>query len=228
MEKNKVKIDFNEPHITYRNKNGEKVVGVTTALGLLAKQALIPWAYNRGKAGLELYESKDKAANIGTIVHFRILAYYKGYEVDNSNIAPDVWETTEKSMQSFYEWAKNRNVKPIIIEKPFVHEELKYGGTPDLYGLVDNELTLVDFKTGSNLYDEHFIQLAAYLKLIISQGHEVKKVIILNVPKSKGDSFQIKSISADNLETEFQLFLKCTDIYYLQKSIKENKSGGLN
>jgi hypothetical protein len=225
MEKNKVKIDFNEPHITYRNKNGEKVVGVTTALGLLNKPALVPWAYNRGKAGLELYESRDKAANIGTIVHFRILAYYKGYEVDNSNIAPDVWEATEKSMQSFYEWAKNRDVKPEIIEQPFVSEKLNYGGTPDLYGLVDNELTLTDFKTGSNLYDEHFIQLAAYLNLLNEHEHFPKKVIILNIPKSEGDAFQVKSISAENLKNEFQLFLRCVDIYYLQKQIKAYKKG---
>jgi hypothetical protein len=149
MEKNKVKIDFNEPHITYRNKNGEKIPGCTTVLSILSKPALVPWAYNRGKAGLELYESRDKAANIGTIVHFRILAYYKGYEVDNSNIAPDVWKLSENSMQSFYEWARPRNVKPILIEEPCVSEKYQYGGTFDILGEMDGELTLLDFKVGS-------------------------------------------------------------------------------
>jgi len=226
-ELKKVKINFNEPHIIYKNSKEQKIVGTTTALNILSKPALIPWAYKRGRDGLELYESRDKAANVGTIIHARIMAYFLGYEIDNCNISPEVWKLTDNSLLSFFEWARPRKLKTILVETPLVSEKYQYGGTPDLYGLVDNEPTLTDFKTGSNLYDEHFIQLAAYLNLIIEQKYEVKKVIILNIPKSENDSFQVKSISAENLEVEFQLFLRCVDIYYLQKQIKANKTGGI-
>lgn len=225
-----IKINFNEPHITYKNAAGEKIVGVTTALGLLAKPALIPWAYKRGKDGLELYESRDKAADIGTIVHARIMYYYKGFKVDNSNISPEAWQLSENSMKSFYEWAKPRKVKPIIIEEPMVSEKYQYGGTPDIFGEMDGELTLLDFKSGSGLYEEHFIQLSGYLQLLREAGHFPKKIVILNIPKTLDDSFSTKSISADEytMELRFRKFIKLVEIWHLDKHVKEYLKGGLN
>jgi len=223
--KEKIRINFNEPHITYKLSDGTPVVGVTTAIGILNKPALVPWAYKRGKDGLSLYDSRDKAANIGTIVHARIMAYFKGFEIDNSNISPECWKASEESMRSFFEWAKNKKIIPLVIEEPAVNEKYKYGGTPDLYALIDDEPTLTDFKTGSGIYDEHFIQLAAYLNLPTKDNLKVKKAIILNIPKSKDDSFQIKSISAKNLKDEFKIFLNCVNIYYLTKKIENNKKG---
>lgn len=225
----KVRIDFNEPHITYKNAAGEKIVGVTTALGMLNKPALVPWAYNRGREGLELYESRDKAANIGTIIHARIMYYYKGLEVDNSNISPEVWDMTDNCMKSFYEWARPRKVKPILMEQPLISEKYQYGGTFDIYGKMDGELTLLDFKSGSGLYDEHFIQLAAYLQLLKEAGHNPVKIVILNIPKTNDDSFTLKSISADeySLELRFKKFIKLVEIWHLDKELKKYQKGGL-
>jgi len=225
----KVKINFSEPHITYKNKAGEKVVGVTTALGILNKPALVPWAYNRGKAGLELYGSRDKAANIGTIVHERIMAYYKGYEIDDSNIAPDVWKLTDNCMQSFYQWAEPRNVKPELIEVPMVSEKYQYGGTFDLLGVMDGELTLLDFKTGSGLYEEHFVQVAGYMQLIREAGYNPIKVMILNIPKTSDDSFTVQSISADqeSMKLRFDKFIRLVEIWHIDKKLKDYKNGGL-
>ena len=225
----KIKIDFNEPHITYKNSKGEKVVGVTTALGLLNKPALIPWAYKRGREGLELYESRDKAANVGTIVHACIMAYYKAYEIDHSNISPDVWKMVKACMKSFYEWARPRNVRPILIEEPLISEKYQYGGTFDIYGEMDGELTLLDFKSGSGLYEEHFIQLAGYLQLLREAGHKPVKIIILNIPKTKDDSFTLKSISANeySLELRFKKFIKLVEYWHLDKELKEYQKEGL-
>ena len=229
IEKIKVKIDFNEPHITYRNSKGEKVVGVTTAIGILAKPALIPWAYKRGKDGLELYESRDRAANVGTIVHERIMAYYKRYEIDDSNIAPDVWEATENCMKSFYQWATPRNVKPELVEVPLISEQYQYGGTFDLLGDMDGELTILDFKTGSGLYEEHFIQVAGYLQLVREAGYSPVKVVILNIPKTADDSFTVKSISADSevMKLRFKKFINLVEIWHIDNQLKKYKNGGL-
>jgi len=223
----KVRINFNEPHITYKNSKEKKIAGTTTALNILAKPALIPWAYKRGKDGLELYESRDKAANIGTIIHARIMAYYLGYEIDNYNISPEVWKLSNNSMKSFFDWAQPRNVKPKLIETPLISEKHQYGGTPDVYGEMDKRLTLLDFKTGSGIYPEHFLQLAAYSQLLNENGYKHEKIIILNIPKSEGDSFQVQQVSADNLKPEFKKFIYCVKIYYLNKEIKNKKSGGV-
>ena len=227
VEKPKVKLDFNKSHTIYVNSKEQKIVGYSAALWVLNKPALIPWAYNRGREGLELYESRDKAADIGTIIHARIMAYFLEYEIDDCNISPETWKLTENSLGSFYEWVKPRNVKPMLIETPLISEKYQYGGTPDVYGEMDGQFTLLDFKTGSWIYDEHSLQLAAYSQLLTENGYNHTKCVILNIPKSSDDSFSIKSISSKNLKLEFKLFLKCVEIYYLQKEIKDRKKGGV-
>ena len=58
------------PASGYRLKDGTKVPGTTGIIGRFKESgALIYWAYKRGKDGLELYESRDRAATLGTIVH---------------------------------------------------------------------------------------------------------------------------------------------------------------
>jgi len=222
----KVKINFNEPHITYKNAKEQKIVGTTTALNILAKPALIGWAYKKGLAGENLYE-KDIAANIGTIIHARIMAHLLGYEIDNFNISPEVWKLSDNSLLSFFEWAKPRKLKPILVETPLISEKYQYGGTPDIYGEMDSKLTLLDFKTGSGIYPEFFLQIAAYSNLLVENGYPHEKIIILNIPKSEGDSFQVQQVSSDKLELEFKKFIHCVEIYYIDKEIKNNKKGGI-
>jgi len=222
-----VRLDFDKAHITYKNSKGQKVVGVTTALNLKSKPALIPWAYKRGKDGLELYESRDKAANIGTIVHARIMGYFRGYEINDCNISKETWQHTEESMKSFYEWARPRKVKPILVEMPMISEKYRFGGTPDVYGEMDNLLTLLDFKTGSGIYADQFLQVAAYSKMLKENGYNHKKIIILNIPKSKGDRFRVENVSADELELEFKEFLYFAKAWELEKQIKARKTGGV-
>ncbi len=227
IEKPKVKLDLNKAHISYVDLMEQKIVGCTTALGVLAKPALIPWAYKRGRDGLELYETRDKSANVGTIVHARIMGYFLDYEIDDYNISKEVWDFTEESMKSFYEWIKPRNVKPILVETPLISNKYRYGGTPDIYGEMDGQLTLLDFKTGSGIWDEHFLQAAAYSQLLTENSYPHTKIIILNIPKSKGDHFSVENISTSELDLEFKKFMHCVEIYYLDKEIKYKKTGGV-
>jgi hypothetical protein len=226
-EKKKVRLDFNKAHITYKDSMEQKVVGVTTALNVLAKPALIPWAYKRGKDGLELYESRDKSGDIGTIIHARIMAYFLDYEIDNFNVSPESWKLSDNSLISFYEWARPRKVKSILVETPLISEKYRYGGTPDVYGEMDSRLTLLDFKTGAAIYPDFFLQVAAYSKLLIENGYPHEKIIILNIPKSEGDSFQVQQIGSDDLELQFKKFMHCVEIWELDREMKIKKTGGV-
>ena len=67
------------PRKGYFLKDGTKVPGTTTIIGRFKESgALIAWAYKRGKDGLELYDSRDKAAEIGTIIHGLVERFLKG------------------------------------------------------------------------------------------------------------------------------------------------------
>jgi hypothetical protein len=223
----KVKLNFNEPHITYKNAKEQKIVGVTTALNELAKPALIMWAYNKGLNNENLYE-KDESANAGTVVHARILGQFLGYEIDKYNISQEVWDWTENSIQSFNEYIKGKKIEVILAETPLVSEKFQYGGTLDLLAKVDGVCELWDYKTGSGIYDTHIYQLSALRQLVIENGFEApERVVPINIPKGPDDSFAIQSICADNLEDEFKLFLHCVEIWNLKRIIKNKKKGKL-
>jgi len=221
----KVKINFNEPHITYKNSKEQKIVGVTTALNKLDKPPLIGWAYNKGLKGENLYE-KDESANVGTVVHARILGLFLGYEIDKYNISEQVWDWSENSISSFKEYIKGKVIKVIIAETPLISEKYQYGGTLDLFADVDGFLELWDFKSGTGIYETHIYQLAALRHLLIENDYLIpERVIPINIPKSPDDSFAIQSINANNLEDEFKIFLDLVDIYYRQRDIKNKKKG---
>ena len=50
----------------------------------------------------------------------------------------------------------------IASEISIVHEELEYGSTLDCLAECNEKLSLCDWKTGSGIYEDHKIQLAAY------------------------------------------------------------------
>jgi hypothetical protein len=260
--KTKVKIDFNEPHITYRLKNGTPVVGVTTALGELNKPALPIWGFNTGREprfnsiteaavitstelkklkkaeavswafgvgqqrkNASLYEKVDKAANIGTIAHAILQERERGNEIDNSNITPDNWAYALECVKSHDKWFEGMNIETIFVEKAFVSEQYRYGGTLDKYAMITGEETLIDYKSGKDIYDEYFFQLIAYCMLAIENGFPVKRAIIVNMPKTRGDNFKIQSYNFAYLLDNgyFDVFLNSVGIYYAKKKIKAAK-----
>ena len=262
-EKKKVKLDFSKPHITYRNKNGQVVVGTTTAINKLDKPALPPWGFNMGREPMyssipeackllevdtnkmtkeeailwafatgnirknaSLYGKRDKAAEIGTVAH-EILHYReRGLEIDNSNIQEDVWKLALVCVESHDKWFEGQNIKTILFEKDFVSEEHLYGGTLDKLAEINNELTVIDYKTGKDLYETNFIQLIAYINLAIEQGYDVKRGIAVNMPKTKGSSFAIKSVTVETLFEAgyFEWFLSSRDAYYSEAKTKAFKN----
>lgn len=261
----KVTIDFDKPHITYRNKIGKVVVGTTTALNKLAKPALPLWGFNQGKEPMydsiteaakatgfdlnnskieeaiswafsvgqqrknqSLYGKRDKAANIGTVAHEILHQREKGLEIDNSNIRKDVWKLALECVKSHDKWFEGMKMKTILFEKDFVSEKHQYGGTLDKLGLaiISKELVLIDYKTGKDIYEENFIQLIAYINLAIEHGHDVKRGIAVNMPKTKGDSFAVKSLPTETLFEAgyFDWFLAAKNAYYAEARTKKYKN----
>jgi hypothetical protein len=68
------------PNKGYRIRNGDSVPGTTSITGRFGdKSALIPWAWKRGRDFPEepLYGSRDKAGELGSIVHEMAERYIK-------------------------------------------------------------------------------------------------------------------------------------------------------
>ena len=154
---------------------------------------------------------------MGSLAHEMILAHFKGEELDLSRYSPVQVDLAENSLISFYEWEKRHTVEPIFCEKAIVSERLKYGGTLDLYCLLDGVYTLVDFKTGKHVYDEYFVQTSGYKNLLTENGLPVERVQILRIGRDETEGFEERHIT--NTDKYFSIFVNLLDIYYLKKDL---------
>lgn len=175
-----VHLDFDP--IKHRYKiNGKYANGVTTALGIKAKPQLVYWAARMaseyvkqhiqpGKAldEIEIQElvegaknahlrRRDGAADMGTYVHNWIEDYVNGEEPEMP-VSPKL----AKTINSFKEWYDTANIEVVEAERMLCSPTLMLAGTPDLICRVDGKLTIMDWKTGSGIYPEMFMQMAAY------------------------------------------------------------------
>jgi len=205
-----------QAHIQYQLKDGTFVPGVTTVLGILAKNALIHWAWKCGREGLDYREVRDTAADVGTLAHYLILCHIKGETPDTSEYSPNDLEKANNCLAKYLRWEKEHPITPVMIETPLISEEYRYGGTLDLLAEYDGKFTLVDFKTGKAIYPEMLSQVAAYWKLLEEQGWPVSSARILRIGTDEDEGFEERIRTS--LDNEWQIFKHCLEIYRLQKA----------
>ena len=208
-------------HTIYKKKDGTRVPSVTTCLSVLGKPAIIHWAWECGVAGLDYRKVRDAAGDTGSLVHYLILCQLKREEPNLSTYSPQVVASTASPMNKFNRWLAEHKLEPILLETPLVSEIYGFGGTPDFYGRIDGQLTGVDFKTGKEVYQEQFYQLAASEMLFIENGYPVDVSRILRLGKSEDEGFEDRV--AGNLVNHWGIFLACRDIYELRKKIRRTE-----
>lgn len=155
----------------------ERFPSVTTILNIIAKPALTRWAAKGvaeyavanvdtwqqldEAAAVDLlkrapYRYTEKRANLGTAIHEACEAYVKG---ETPEWTPDVEKHMETFMKFLHEWNPTVQATEISVYS----RQHRYAGTFDLLVWLDNELVLLDIKTGkTGPYPEAGLQLAAY------------------------------------------------------------------
>ena len=113
------------------------------------------------------------------------------------------------------DWEKQHTIHTIFAERPLVSDRLKFGGTADWYGRLDDVTTLLDFKTGKRIYPEMAYQLAAYLSLLGEARYTASNHQILRVGRDSTEGFEVRTYPF--LRTQWLIFKHCLDIYHLQK-----------
>ena len=160
------------PTQPYKNDDGKRVPGVTTVIGRFKDSGgLMFWAFEQGKAAERgeierLYDQRDEAASLGTIVHEMVEAHIDGvdYRIPaylNQEQQDQVWG----AYGAYFEWQKNCGMEFVAQEIPLVSEEYQFGGCPDAIATINGKLCLIDWKTSNAVYPDYLIQLAAYKHL---------------------------------------------------------------
>ena len=212
-------------HIRYKDKDGKIVPGVTTILGIIAKNGLIKWANQLGLQGFDSTAYVDETAKIGTLAHEMIQEHLGGNKVDYGAYSKDQISTAENSLLSYYEWERRlgRKIETIHIELPLVSEEYKVGGTIDWYGKIGNDYWLIDIKTAKGLFPEHTMQVSAYYKMLIENGYKVDGVRLLRVGRSEDEGFDDHVISETRLTEGWEVFKCALDLYRAKQAFEKGE-----
>jgi len=216
-QNNKVKT-----HIRYKTKEGVIVPGVTTILNkVLAKPALIHWAWDLGCKGIDYKVYRDDKADIGTLAHEMILCHLKKENVDTSFYTQNQIDLAETCFLKYLDWEKGKKIEPILLEKPLISENYQYGGTLDMFCILDDIPTLIDFKTSKGIYEEMLYQIGAYNNLILENNEIIpKQYFILRIGRNEEEGFEVRKIN--NLTKYFEIFKYCLSIYNLKKEVKRS------
>ena len=107
----------------------------------------------------EANKLRDDAAERGTEMHVLFERYMSGQYVDMSSLS----EFHAKALMSFDQWYRDYEVEPLAVEVLLHSDTYGYAGTADLVCRIKGgKVILVDFKSGSSVYDDYAVQLEMY------------------------------------------------------------------
>ena len=179
---------IHQPYITV---SGQKVPSVTQIIGHNLgwnTQALLGWTRAKMKQGIDPIRLRDFAGEVGTVAHGLVEQELTGDMFNIYEYPAEAVTAAQVAYAAFQSFQSTNDLKTESVEIPIVHEDLLYGGTIDWIGNMNGERCMIDFKTSSNVYPTHFVQLAAYRELYTHQfGEELGKAYILHMDKKTGN-----------------------------------------
>lgn len=175
----------------------ERMVSVTTVLGVLAKPALIRWAEAQGAAGAVRAErmgeldgvepeqavervrtlglgadaARDEAAGRGLDTHAVLEAWMtEGRPPNVAEFEPEV----RGYVQGLASWLVEHDPELVWSERVIAHPDQRYAGRADLRARIDGRDVIVDLKTSRSgrSYPEAHIQVAAYAAAEVACGED--------------------------------------------------------
>ena len=187
---------------------------------------------------------QEKATTNGTYTH-EWIEEFVNYVLETGDKEPDLSNfevpyTMEaiSGVAAFLNWYYDNDVKFIAAEKKVYSLKYNYSGTYDLLAVVNGKLTVVDFKTSKDIYEDYFIQGAAYVNayheevvyvhppedIFLPEDHFVEQFMVLQVPKN-GDNYKTGVIYPEMYEPYFEVFKACRVVYDWTKKPKDHPWG---
>jgi len=237
-----VSLDFDPIKHVYRI-DGKVVPGVTTVTGVMDKPALVPWAvkmtvehlsrvlkpgvsYTEPQLSAILADAKNarfrvsgEAINIGSDAHDWIERYIKAKILEYPLPEMPQYPPVLNAVKSFIDWESGSDIKYIASEKRVLSLEHLYSGTADIQAVINGRNVVADLKTSTGIYEEYFVQVAAYAKAIEEEhGIHFDEIVIIRIPKTSGDIVEIASSS--DIDRLYEIFLSCLNIWRWKNSGK--------
>ena len=212
--------------------NGMNVPRVTEILSsMLHDDYLMTWSNSIGLYNHQKYEDVlNKAADIGSYTHKAIELYLSNMDNLKINELPgDLIRPVDLAFNSFLEWwdiVKSNKYIILMQEEKLVCKY--FGGTLDLYLVINGKKYIVDFKTSNHINCKYFLQLAAYRYLLMTERDEDPDgcvILMLDKKRCKFTEFVLDFSKPEHLsyiDHCQETFLSLVYAYYNRK-ISENK-----
>jgi hypothetical protein len=132
--------------------------------------------------------STAKAADIGRRVHAQIEADLRAELTGAPAVALDLTDAGDTAYLWWLDWRSQVRFVPKHTELVVVNPQWEYGGTIDILGEVDGQLTIVDVKTSNRLYLEAELQITAYRHALMVEHHvPAAQALLIRLPKVATD-----------------------------------------
>jgi hypothetical protein len=155
-----------------------------------------------------------KASEIGSQAHAWIEWQIKSQLLHEQGPCPVIDAPAMLAVSAWERWKDSVNFKPLLCEQPVWSETHEYAGTMDLLAEVNGRPTLLDWKTGKAIYQESFLQNAAYRHALLEMGVYGKADgMIVRLPKVETDpEFQVQPVTEPEPDL-FKCFLSVLDLW---------------
>ena len=177
------------------------------------------WMAKKGLDEAELV--KQEAGAKGSRIHKGVEILACGGEVNhNDSFSDGDGEIKEISFEeyrgiiSFKDWCAEAKPKFLKTEQTVFNEEYKYAGTLDAVADIGGVVYLLDYKTSSQIYDNHLAQLISYFH---ADGIKADKMAILQLDYSVGGNK--RGWKFTEIKDEFELFLHAK--YFWERKNKD-------
>lgn len=181
-------------------KDGKYYPSVTQILTVIDKPSLRWWFgkevyqavalnpdMNEQQALAEPYKQSETAKSRGTAVHDIVEAY------ENTGRVVGIEGPFKGYAQAFDSWVKSNNVIVVEHERSVYSEKYRYAGTLDLLVKFNKEEkpTLIDIKTGKDIYPEAHLQVSAYKQALEEDGVELRNTGVLLLQEDGTYKFEL-------------------------------------
>ena len=193
----KVKFERERAHVTYKTKAGKRVPGASTVAKIGDDpSALLYWAWDLGKQGIDYKKAREGAADIGTLAHFMIQCHLRGEEPDLGEFSAEQQDKASNAFLKALEFIESQKFSVVAIETPLVSETHSFGGTLDLI-CKDGGIVLLDWKTSNAIYRPYLLQLAGYEQLWNENdpGEKISRRAIIRIGKTEANDLEVRWLS---------------------------------
>lgn len=170
-------------------------------------------------------EISKKAIETGKDFHAAAEMFIKDHIMYNTD--PAINTFLSELHEILYGFAVRFGPISWVSEKPFVNLELEFAGTPDLVGLTDNHLIVIDYKTcdldkWTEPYPEHQMQIAAGCTSL-NYGGKTNIGFNIYVDRNSG-KLLVREWSYEEIDKGWDAFKACNILWKFDNKWEERKA----